>query len=254
VSYCGLPLLAKGRVGGVLELFTRSPLEPSDAWWETARSFAAQAAVAMDSANLFVELERTNLELVQAYDATLEGWAKAHDLRDHETVGHSKRVAEMTLQLANALNVPGKDLVHFYRGALLHDIGKLAIPDSILRKPGKLDEREWKEMRRHPAFAYELLKGIGYLVPSLDIPRYHHEHWDGSGYPDGLSREGIPLAARIFAVVDVWDALTSDRPYREAWPRDRVIGYLEDRRGTQFDPQVVDAFLGIVDEIDRHLD
>ncbi len=247
VSYCGLPLLAKGRVGGVLELFTRTTLEPSDAWWETARSFAAQAAVAMDSANLFIELERSNQELVRAYDATLEGWAKAHDLRDHETVGHSKRVAEMTLKLANALSVPGPKLVHIYRGALLHDIGKLAVPDAILRKPGKLEEHEWEVMRQHPKFAYELLKDIGYLAPSLDIPRYHHEYWDGNGYPEGLSRESIPLPARIFAVVDVWDALTSDRPYRKAWERQRVLDYLRERRGTQFDPQVVDRFLEMMD-------
>ncbi len=247
VSYCGLPLLAKGRVGGVLELFTRFSLEPSDAWWETARSFAAQAAVAMDSSNLFIELERSNLELVRAYDATLEGWAKAHDLRDHETVGHSKRVAEMTVRLASGLRLPGASLVHIYRGALLHDIGKLAIPDAILRKPGKLNEDEWKVMRQHPQLAYELLKGIGYLVPSLDIPRYHHEYWDGNGYPDGLSREGIPLAARIFTVVDVWDALTSDRPYRKAWQLEQVLDYLKERRGTQFDPGVVDVFLEILD-------
>lgn len=247
VSYCGLPLLAKGRVGGVLELFTRETLEPSDAWWDTARAFASQAAVAMDSANLFVELERSNLELVQAYDATLEGWAKAHDLRDHETVGHSKRVAELTLRLASELDVPGERLVPIYRGALLHDIGKLAIPDAILRKPGKLSDDEWELMRKHPVFAYELLKGIGYLGPSLDIPRYHHEHWDGNGYPEGLKGDGIPLAARIFAVVDVWDALTSDRPYREAWPEARVIDYLKEHSGTQFDPAVVAAFINILD-------
>ena len=190
--------------------------------------------------------KRETLELVRAYDATLEGWAKAHDLRDHETMGHSKRVAEMTLRLASELDVPGERLVHIYRGALLHDIGKLAIPDAILRKPGKLSDDEWEVMRRHPVFAYELLKGIGFLAPSLDIPHYHHEHWDGKGYPEGLSHEGIPLAARIFAVVDVWDALTSDRPYREAWPEARVIDYLKEQSGTQFDPQVIKAFLRII--------
>jgi PAS domain S-box-containing protein len=250
VSYCGLPLLAKGRVGGVLELFTRRPLVPTESWWESARAFASQAAVAMDSANLFVELERSNLDLVRAYDATLEGWAKAHDLRDHETVGHSKRVAQVAVRLGSALGVPGKSLVNIYRGALLHDIGKLAIPDSILRKPGKLNDDEWALMRQHPTLAYELLKGIPYLVPALDIPRYHHEHWDGNGYPDQLRGETIPLSARIFAVVDVWDALRSNRPYRDAWPLDQVLAYLKERRGAQFDPEVVDAFLGIIEEVE----
>jgi PAS domain S-box-containing protein len=250
VSYCGLPLMAKGRVCGVLELFTRASLRPSQAWWDTARAFAAQAAVAMDSAGLFADLQRTNIELVRAYDATLEGWARAHDLRDHETVGHSKRVAEMTVRLAEALNVAQVDLVHIYRGALLHDIGKLAIPDSILLKPGKLSEDEWVVMRRHPDHAYELLKGVGYLVPALDIPRFHHEHWDGKGYPDGLRGESIPLAARIFAVVDVWDALRSDRPYRKAWARGEVIDYIGERSGTQFDPRVVGKFLEIATEFD----
>jgi PAS domain S-box-containing protein len=250
VSYCGLPLVAKGRVCGVLEMFTRRPMAPSPSWLDTARDFAAQAAIAMDSSKMFAELQRSNLDLIQAYDATLEGWAKAHDLRDHETVGHSKRVAEITVELAEALNVPGSDLVHIYRGALLHDIGKLAIPDSILQKPGPLDEGEWEIMRRHPALADQLLQGIEHLTPALPIPRFHHEHWDGSGYPRGLKGDEIPLAARIFAVVDVWDALRSDRPYRKAWSKERAMGYIQLRKDTQFDPAVVDCFLEIADRFD----
>ena len=250
VSYCGLPLVAKGRVCGVLEMFTRRPMNPSPSWWDTARDFAAQAAIAMDSSRMFSELQRSNLDLIQAYDATLEGWAKAHDLRDHETVGHSKRVAEITVELAEALNVPGSDLVHIYRGALLHDIGKLAIPDSILQKPGPLDDKEWDVMRQHPALADQLLQGIEHLTPALPIPRFHHEHWDGSGYPRGLKGEEIPLAARIFAVVDVWDALRSDRPYRKAWSKERTTGYIQLRKNSQFDPAVVDRFLEIADRFD----
>ena len=252
VSYVGLPLVAKGRVCGVLEVFTRAPLEPSDAWWDTARAFTASAAVAIDSGRMVAELRRTNIDLVNAYDATLEGWAKAHDLRDHETVGHSKRVAEMTVLLAEDLRVPPDELVQISRGALLHDIGKLGIPDAILHKPGPLDDGEWRLMRQHPVLAYELLKGIPHLGPAMDIPRFHHEHWDGSGYPDGLKGEAIPRAARIFAVVDVWDALRSDRPYRAAWERERVVEYIRQLKGVQFDPEVVVAFLRQVEAFDRH--
>lgn len=252
VSYCGFPLVAKGRVCGVLEVFTRSRMEPSDAWWDTARAFTASAAVAIDSGRMVAELRRTNIDLVNAYDATLEGWAKAHDLRDHETVGHSKRVAEMTVQLAESLKVPSNELVHIARGALLHDIGKLGIPDAILHKPGPLDDGEWRLMRQHPVLAYELLKGIPHLGPAMDIPRFHHEHWDGTGYPDGLRGEAIPRAARIFAVVDVWDALRSDRPYRKAWETEKVLDYLKERQNTQFDTEVVKAFLGLADQFDRY--
>jgi PAS domain S-box-containing protein len=188
-------------------------------------------------------LQKSSTELVMAYDATLQGWSNALELREHETAGHSQRVVSTTLRLASSMGVKEEELVHIQRGALLHDIGKMGIPDSILLKPGPLDEGEWDIMRQHPLFAYRLLSIIPYLVPALDIPYCHHEKWDGTGYPRGLHGEKIPLAARIFAIVDVWDALSYDRPYRSAWTEGAVIDYLQDLSGKHFDPQVVAAFL-----------
>ncbi|MCD4672823.1 MAG: response regulator [Anaerolineaceae bacterium] len=193
------------------------------------------------------ELEEANRALRQAYDTTLEGWGRVLDLRDGETEGHSKRVAVMTVRLALELGIEGEALLHIRRGALLHDIGKIAIPDRILLKPGELTIDEWEPMRRHPVYAYETLSSIPYLRPALDIPYCHHERWDGSGYPQGLKDKQIPLAARIFAVVDVWDALTSDRPYRKAWPKDKVIEYIHAQSGKLFDPRVVDMFFYLKD-------
>jgi putative nucleotidyltransferase with HDIG domain len=185
------------------------------------------------------------LELIIAYDATIEGWARAMDLRDKETENHTRRVTEMTLSLAKALGIKDNETLHIRRGALLHDIGKMGVPDNILLKEGKLTEEEWILMRRHPQFAYEMLQPIKYLRQSLDIPYCHHEKWDGTGYPRGLKREQIPLAARIFAVVDVWDALTSDRPYRKGWSKQKALNHIREQSGKQFDPKVVDAFLEI---------
>jgi len=208
--------------------------------------FANQAAVAIRNATLFQELETSNLELHEAYERTIEGWSRALDLRDHETEGHTQRVTEMTLRLAAELGVAEDEMVHIRRGTLLHDIGKVGIPDHILLKPGPLTAAEWETMRLHPRFAYEMLAPIRFLAGALDIPYSHHEHWDGSGYPRGLKNEQIPLAARIFSVVDVWDALRSDRPYRPAWSEPAVLNYLRERRGTQFDPRVLDAFLKMI--------
>jgi len=193
-------------------------------------------------------LQRSNIELNRAYNSTLEGWSRALDLRDRETEGHSQRVAEITLRLATAISVEEPDLVHIRRGALLHDIGKLGIPDSILLKPGPLSEEERNTIQRHPTVAFELLAPIAYLRPALDIPYCHHERWDGSGYPRGLKGEQIPLAARIFAVVDVWDALVSDRPYRKAWPTEKARIYLQEQAGHHFDPGIVDTFLFLLDQ------
>ncbi len=190
-------------------------------------------------------------EIVEAYDATIEGWSMALELRDQETEGHTLRVAEMAVQMAEALEIGDDELVHIRRGALLHDIGKIGIPDSILLKPGKLTDEEWEIMKQHPVFAYNMLSGIAYLEPALDIPYCHHERWDGTGYPQGLKGEEIPLAARIFAVIDVWDALLSDRPYRDAWPEDKVRDYIRAQSGTHFDPAVVDAFFDLIDEFSR---
>lgn len=242
VSYCAEPLIAKGQVKGVLEIFHRSELDPGSEWMDFLEAVSGQAAIAIDNNGLFDDLQRSNLELVLAYDATIEGWSRALDLRDKETEGHTQRVTEMTLRLARALGVEDAELVHIRRGALLHDIGKMGIPDSILLKPGPLSEGEWQVMRKHPVYAYEMLASISYLKPALDIPYCHHEKWDGSGYPRGLEAENIPLAARIFAVVDVWDALNSERPYRPAWAPEKIHEYIRQQRGRHFDPQVVDAF------------
>lgn len=188
-------------------------------------------------------LDEANRSLLATYDETIAGWSRAMDLRDKETEGHSRRVTEMTLELAKALGIEGEALTHIRRGALLHDMGKLGIPDSILLKAAVLNEEEWKLMRRHPQLAYEMLHPIEYLRPALEIPHCHHEKWDGTGYPRRLQGEEIPLAARLFCVVDVWDALTSDRPYRPAWSREKAMGYILEQSGKHFDPQVVELFV-----------
>ena len=189
------------------------------------------------------------IDVAEAYEATLEGWARALDLRDHETEGHSRRVTEMTVRLARAIGVNDTDLVHLRRGCLLHDIGKMGIPDKILLKPSQLTAEEWEIMRRHPVYAYELLAPIAYLRPALDIPYCHHEKWDGSGYPRGLSGPGIPLAARIFAVADIWDALRSDRPYRGAWAIERALQHIQAISGTHLDVTVVAAFVAMLEQV-----
>jgi HD-GYP domain-containing protein (c-di-GMP phosphodiesterase class II) len=197
---------------------------------------------------LIDDLQVANRELVQAYDTTLEGWAKALEMRDKETEGHSRRVADLTLRLARRMGIPEPELVHLRRGVLLHDIGKMGLPDQLLRKTGPLTKDEWVEMRKHPLFAEELLAPIPYLRPAMAIPSGHHEKWDGGGYPRGLKGEQIPLAARIFAIVDVYDALLYDRPYRAAWSYQKVLDYLRDQSGGHFDPQGVEAFLALIME------
>ncbi len=246
--YYGVPLIAKGQIKGVLEIFHRRPLAHSEGWISFLETLAGQAAIAIDSAELVGNLERSNLELRLAYNTTLEGWAKALELRDFETQGHSNRVTKLTLQLASAVGIPSDDLVHVQRGALLHDIGKMAIPDSILLKPDPLNDAEWEIMSQHPVYAYEMLYPIEFLRPALDIPYYHHEKWDGSGYPHGLKGEAIPLAARVFAIIDVWDALSSDRPYRQAWPAAKVLEYIHSQVGIIFDPRVAEAFFAILQQ------
>jgi len=227
----------------VLEGFHRRPFRPDREWLNLLEAMAGPAAIAIDNAQLFEEVQRSNLELAVAYDATIEGWARALDLRDRETQDHTWRVTEMTLRLARALGVAEDQLAHLRRGALLHDIGKMGVPDAILLKPGPLTEEEWAVMKQHPRLAHEMLSPIAFLRPALDIPYAHHERWDGTGYPRGLRGEEIPLAARIFAVVDVFDALTSDRPYRKAWSREEALAYIRQQAGTHFDPRVVEAFL-----------
>lgn len=245
VSYCCVPLIAKGLVKGVLETFHRTRLDPDPDWLEFFETLAGQAAIAVDSAEMFEGLNRANAELLAAYDQTLEGWVRALDLRDKETEGHTQRVTEMSVMLAEAMGTSGEALVHVSRGARLHDIGKMAVPDDILLKPGALTTGEREVMCGHPSFAREMLAEIPFLRPALDIPWCHHEHWDGSGYPRHLKGEEIPSVARLFTIVDVWDALSFDRPYRRAWPRQQVTDYIRDQSGALFDPRVVEAFLDV---------
>jgi putative two-component system response regulator len=191
-------------------------------------------------------LRTANRRLSDAYEATIEGWSHAMDLRDRETEGHSRRVTELSIKLAQAMGMSEKEIVHMRHGALLHDMGKIGIPDSILHKPDDLTEQEWDIMRQHPRFAFEMLNSIEYLRDALEIPYFHHEKWDGTGYPQGLKGEQIPIAARIFAVADVWDALTSDRPYRPAWSREEALNYIQEQSGKHFDPQVVELFFKVI--------
>ncbi|HRP47045.1 MAG TPA: PAS domain S-box protein [Trueperaceae bacterium] len=250
-SYMAVPMVAKGQLQGVIELYSKRPMETSAEWLEFLETYADQGAIAVENSQLVRSLERSNQELRRAYGRTIEGWASSLDLKDEETAGHSKRVTDMTVRLSRRLNVASDELVHIQRGALLHDIGKMGIPDQILLKRGPLTSEEFDFMRKHPVFAYELLSPIEFLRPALDIPYCHHEKWDGSGYPRGLKGEQIPLAARIFAVVDVFDALTSERPYREAWPVDRAAQFIRDGSGTHFDPAVVEAFFEMLDHESR---
>jgi PAS domain S-box-containing protein len=243
VCYYGMPLIAKGQIKGVLEVFHRAALEPDAEWLDFLSALAGQTAIAIENAMLFESLQRSNTELSMAYDATIEGWSRALDLRDKETEGHTQRVTEMTIHLARGFGFGETELVQVRWGALLHDIGKMGVPDGILLKPGPLTDQEWVVMKKHPLFAYEMLSPIHYLKQALDIPLCHHERWDGSGYPHGLTGERIPIVARIFAVVDVWDALNSDRPYRAAWAAGKVREHIRAASGTHFDPQVVELFM-----------
>ena len=244
-SYYGFPLISKGNFKGVLEILHRDRLAPNEEWHEFAETLARQTAIAVDNLTLFSNLQKANEELREAYDATIEGWAHALEIRDKETEGHSRRVVSLTAEIALRFGFQPDDIEHILRGVILHDIGKMGIPDEILHKPGPLTEEEWVIMRRHPVFAYEMLKDIEYLRPALNIPHYHHERWNGSGYPEGLRGEAIPLEARIFAVVDAWDALTSDRPYRDAWSVAKTRQYLLDQAGKEFDPEIVKVFLEV---------
>jgi PAS domain S-box-containing protein len=246
VSYIAVPLIAKGQVRGVLELFHRSLFHYKPGWLEFLEAIANQGAIAIENSTMFDDLQRSNANLICAYDTTIEGWSRALDLRYKETKGHSKRVTEMTIRIAKEFQIKDEELVHIRRGALLHDIGKMGIPDKILLKSGKLTNDEWITMKLHPIYARDLLYPIEHLRPAIEIPYFHHERWDGSGYPEGLKSEDIPLSARIFAVVDVWDALRSGRPYMSAWPEEKVRDYIRSQAGILFDPRVVEVFLAMV--------
>ncbi len=245
-NYYAVPLISKGQVRGVLEIYQKMATSPDDEWLDFLATIAGQAAVAIDSASLFHDLQRSNAELSQAYDAAIESWAQVLELSNRESAAHAHRVVDLTLQLARAMGVSEDALVHYRRGALLHDVGKLAIPESILNKPGPLDEEERKTIQSHAQLAYQLLSSVNYLTPALDIPHFHHERWNGTGYPKGLSTEQIPFSARLFAVVDVYDALASVRPYRAAWSQQAVLDYLQQHAGILFDPSVVRTFLSMM--------
>jgi putative nucleotidyltransferase with HDIG domain len=243
--YLGVPLIIKGVTKGILEIFHGTYIEPDVEWFEFLEALAGQAAIAIENSMLFYELQRSHGELTRAYDATLEGWSRALELRDQGTEGHTQRVTDVSVLLAQRIGLSDQEIVHVRRGALLHDIGKMGIPDKILLKPGPLSAEEWDIMRQHPVYAYELLSTIPNMERSVEIPYCHHERWDGTGYPRGLKGENIPISARIFAVVDVWDALLSNRPYRPAWSRPDTIAYILEQRGAIFQSEIVDAFMGL---------
>ncbi len=241
-----VPLIAKNRLYGVLELLYQDTIPNDPDWFNFISTLTGQLAIGLSDSSLISNLKESKRRLELSYDTTLEGWANALELRDNETKGHSDRVVKLTLALAKKLKIPESEWIHIQRGARLHDIGKMGIPDSILKKPGPLTEEEWATMRTHPVLAYNLLKDTHHLIPTLDIPYRHHERWDGSGYPGGLKGLEIPLTARIFAVVDAWDALLSDRPYRPAWSQEKTKKYIQDNAGILFDPTVVNALMEII--------
>ncbi len=245
LEFVGAPLVSHGQVIGVLGVFCVGCLPCDDDWLHFLDMLAGQATIAIEHTELYDGLQKSSQELLDAYESTLEGWANALELRDRETEGHSQRVTELTLRLARKMNVPEAELAHLRRGALLHDIGKLGVPDQILLKPGKLNAEEWQTMSLHPVFGYQWLANIPFLQRAAEIVYNHHEKWDGTGYPRHLKGEEIPLSARMFAVVDVWDALSNDRPYRPAWPREMILEYIRQSSGSHFDPKVVRAFFAL---------
>jgi putative nucleotidyltransferase with HDIG domain/PAS domain S-box-containing protein len=242
-----VPMKIGDEIMGVISIESELPNAFSEADERLITTLAAQAAITLDDIRLFEDLQSSNNRIIQAYDDTIQGWSKALDLRDKETEGHTLRVTTLTEELARQMGIPETEIVHIRRGALLHDIGKMGVPDRILLKPDRLSDEEWVIMREHPVHAYNLLSTIEFLHPALNIPHYHHERWDGSGYPEGLKGEQIPIEARIFAIIDVYDALTSDRPYRPGWPHKRAIKYIREQSGCHFDPKVVAAFIKLID-------
>ncbi len=247
-AYYAAPMIAHGQVRGVLEVFRRSIAEPDPDWPDLMESLALQGAIAIDNTESFQNMQRIHSELAMACDSTIEGWSRAVDLRAQEAEGHGLRVSELSVRTAEKMGIPPDQILSLRRGALLHDIGKLGIPDRILWKPEALTEEEWQVMRQHPKYAEHLLEPIEFLRSALDIPKFHHERWDGGGYPYGLAGSNIPLAARIFSVVDVWDSMQARRPFREARSEPEAVEYLRQSSGQQFDPEVVNSFLQILQE------
>lgn len=246
ISYAGVPLIGGGQVQGVLEVFFRRPFHPDNKWFRFLETIAGFAAFSVKNALLAKEAERTRFHLEKACEATVEGWSRAMELSGKESESHIRNVTAMTVRLAREIGIGANEIEHIRRGTILHDIGMLGVPNHILLKPEGLTETEWEIMRKHPQFAHDVLSAIDYLRPALDIPYCHHEKWDGSGYPRGLKETQIPIAARIFSVVDVWDALRSERPYRASWPDEMVWEHIRSQSGESFDPKVVDVFLRLV--------
>ena len=251
VAYVAAPLVVNDQVEGVLELWNREKLDPNATWLYALEQIAEKGAITLGNVMRVRRLQRTNVDLAQAYDATIDAWSQALELRDYEPKGHTLRVTEMVVDFARLIGLSEPELVNIRRGARLHDMGKMGIPDQILLKPGALTAEEWTIMYRHPLIAYEYLSPVEFLTPALDIPRYHHEKWDGTGYPYGLQGADIPLAARIFALVDVWDSLRSDRPFRKGWPEDKVKQHIYDRAGKHFDSDLADKFLKLLEAAKR---
>ena len=248
ISFSGAPIRVKDKIIGFLGLDSTLPNFFTQDHADRLLAFCDQAGIALNNAQLVRDLQNSHQELINAYDTTLLGWSKALELRDYETQGHSTRVTELTVNLARQMGITDPDLTNIRYGALLHDIGKIGIPDAILFKRGPLTETEWRTMRLHPIYAQQVLSHIPYLASAVDIPYYHHEHWNGSGYPHGLAGEQIPLAARIFTLADVWDSLCSHRPYHTSWPKSKVIAYVQEQAGQLFDPAIVPIFIAMVEK------
>ncbi len=247
-EYWAAPLVSKGQIKGVFEVYQKDNQARDADWTIFLGMLAQQASIALDNSRNYEKLQRSNQDLIRAYDETLTGWINLLDLRDKDTEGHTVRVLDIMVKVAEVFGFHADDIAHLRRGVILHDIGKIAVPDQILNKPGPLTEEEWMVMRRHPRLAYEMLMPIDYLRPSLDIPYYHHEKWDGSGYPQGLKAKAIPLSARIFAVIDTFDALISYRAYRAPMSPANAIDYIQSQSGIQFDPEVVERCLPLLKE------
>ncbi|MBI5962281.1 MAG: HD domain-containing protein [Chloroflexi bacterium] len=246
-GYLALPLIAHHDIKGILEVFWQMPHTEKTYQVGFLERVSEQFAYAMEHDSILKNLQNNNQFLASGYNVIIEGLSRTLELRDLETDGHSQRVSRLTMLLAEHMLIPQEQWDDIRRGALLHDIGKIGIPDAILLKPGSLTDQERKMMQLHVVYAYNILSPTTTSRHTLDIIHYHHEHWNGKGYPDGLKGLQIPLVARIFSVVDVFDALTSDRPYRPAWSRSQALNYLMDQAGIQFDPKVVKAFMEIAD-------
>jgi PAS domain S-box-containing protein len=251
-AYVGIPLISKGKIRGIFQTFYKKPLSDNEEYISLLEAFASQAAIAADNINTYNEIQQTNTNLVLALDAVLISWASSLELRDFEPQGHPQRLADLTLQLAKLMAVPKEELIHIWRGALLHDIGKISISEDIMLKKGKLTPEEWESIYQHTIIAEKLLSPINFLNPAKEIPIYHHERWDGSGYPKGLKGEEIPLSARIFMVVEVYDTLISDRPYRSGWSKENAISFISENAGVLFDPVVVERFLALIRKNQMH--